>query len=274
MKALFNFLFIPILIVSVCSCSERLSDETYTIEEQNSREVSIAGNFYNKIYEIARNEVEDAESEENISLNKTEEVSEYDPCALVSFHLDTAEGCITNLTVVFNDTTCNSWGRRKYGKLKVYLNGKLDEAGTVMTIIPEGFYLEGKRIEGTMKIVHHGFNTNLMYEVTREVTDGKIWLSSNMFFTWNSKEFAEIDLFNEEVFYEMEASVTSQFGRQYDVETLDPLKSDFECGYFQSGELQLSSNWGLNQRINYGDGSCDTKAFVFQGDDSIEIELD
>ena len=141
-----------------------------------------------------------------------------------------------------------------------------------MTIIPEGFFLKGKKVEGTIVVNNLGFNQNYMYELNKKVIDGKICLNANTYFTWNSNTLIKIDFSNQEMICETNAEAINRNGRSYTAETIEPLVSGFNCRYFQSGELELKSDWGLRQILNFGDGDCDGKAILWQ--DLKEVDLD
>ncbi len=93
-----------------------------------------------------------------------------------------------------------------------------------------------------------------------EVFDGKILLNSSQRFAWNSSVLIIIDFFHQEMIYETQASLIIRNGIAYAIETIEPLISEFNCGYFQFSNPELKSDWRLHQRINFGNGDCDSKA--------------
>ena len=99
-------------------------------------------------------------------------------------------------------------------------------------------------------------------------------MTTSKFFTWDSEGVIELDFLNDVLFCTNESNAINQNGLGYTVTALDPLKSDFSCDYFQSGELQIRANWGFTQKINFGNGTCDDKADLWEGGESVEILLD
>ncbi len=269
---LFCFGYFLLFIVFSCAKEENSFDEGQ-VEIEYSDEASMANIFYSKIYQISRNEVDYIESIEEIGPDNKEHMSLNDSCAKTYYYLDSNNIFISYLEIVFNDTGCISRGRKKFGKLKVYLTGGLNEPGTFMTIIPEGFFLKGKKVEGTIVVNNLGFNQNHMLEYNKKVIDGKICLNANRYFTWNSNALIKIDFFKQEMTYETNAEAINRNGRSYTVGTIEPLVSGFNCRYFQSGELELKSDWGLHQILDFGDEDCDNKAMLWQDLKTVDLDL-
>ncbi len=271
-RFLFFSSFVALFFVFSCQKEESSFDEGQ-IETEFSEETSIANMLYAKIYQISRNEVQYIESIEEIELEDAEEINKHDSCAIISYYFDSNNVFVSYVEIIFNDTSCISRGRKKFGKLKVYLTGNLNEVGTRMTIIPKGFFLNGKKVEGTIVVNNMGFNEDYRYEYSKKVIDGKICLNANKYFTWNSNTLIILDFFHREMIYETQVDAVNRNGRAYKVETIDPLISEFDCRYFQSGELELKSDWGLRQILNFGDGDCDNKAEIWTQMRAVELDL-
>ena len=260
------------LTIFACKKEDSSFDERQ-INIEFSQETSMANIFSAKIHQISRKEIQYIESIEELALDETEEIKLHDSCAAISYFLDSNNAFVSYAEIIYNDTSCSYLGRKKFGKLKVYLTGTLNKVGTRMTIIPEGFFLNGKKVEGTIIVNNIGLNDDFLFEWRKEVFDGKIWLNSSQYFTWNSNTFITLDFFHQEMIYETEASLISRNGRTYTIETVEPLISEFNCRYFQFGELELKSDWGLHQRINFGYGDCDNKAILWEDSREVEVNL-
>ena len=272
MNKLLVFVFLPILFF--VSCAKEDYYFTGEIEEDTAKEVNSAESFFKMIYQISRQETEYAEKEKEFNLYKTGIISIIDSCAHIEYHADTIGQYISSLTITYPDTACYSSGKVKKGKLKVFITGKLNSIGTIMTIIPENFYVNSKKVEGTIKATNLTFTSDSILLVENEIQNGKIWMTTSKFFTWDSEGVIELDFLNDVLFCTNESNAINQNGLGYTVSTIDRLKSDFSCDYFQSGELQITANWGFTQKINYGNGACDDKADLWEGGKSIEILLD
>jgi len=267
-----SYPLIILLLLSLLSCKDDTLYAETIYEEDRAEEVIVATSVYNNLYLSVREEVGEIEGEEFGVLLKTEDFNAIDPCASVEYTLDSINHYVKQVVISYPDIDCYSFQRNKVGKLKVYLNGQLNQIGTVVTIIPEGFYVDGYKVEGQIKIINSGFDSDYKFHVYREVQDGKIWLEGQSFFTWNTVEYAEIDFFNEEVLYDLSAYVFSTNGQNYVVSTISPLKSGFRCEHFQSGEIEIKSN-SFKSSINFGDGTCDNKAVLWQDGSNTELVL-
>jgi hypothetical protein len=221
---------------------------------------------------VSKQETEHAEK--LIASDEQDLISISDKCASVEFYADTLSNYNFSLVINYLDSTCSSFGRQKKGKLKVYLTGALNAIGTVMTIIPERFYVNSKKVEGTIIATNVGYIADSSLLVELKVQNGKIWMTSSKFFTWNSTDSLELDNSNGSLSYISHAEALNQNGLGYTVNSTERLISDFTCDYFQSGELEIRANWGFTQKIKYGNGTCDDEAFLWEGGDSIQISLD
>ena len=261
-----------ILVFFIFSCSKDENDGANYVELDTALEVVTAAAFFKGVYEVSKQEAEQAEK--SIFSNVQGSISTIDSCALVEFYADTLRNYNFSLVINYPDSACSSVGRQKKGKLKIYLTGALNALGTVMTIIPERLYVNSKKVEGTIIATNVGYTADSSLRVELKVQNGKIWMTSSKFFTWNSTDSLELDSSTGSLHYTSHAEALNQNGLGYSVNSTERLTSDFTCDYFQSGELEIRANWGFTQKIKFGNGTCDDEAFLWEGGDSIQISLD
>lgn len=262
-----------VFALALVGCKDRLESIDPPLSEEHATDVNTAESKYSSIYALARAEVENVEDEEGFSSSKNESLNSIDPCANISYNLSADETYIKTLTITYTDNSCANNGVKKHGKLKVFLNGKLKEVGTVMTIQPELFYVNGKKVEGIVRITNEGYNNNLRYVVTKEVLNGKVWHENSAFVTWDSLEELEIDFFNRDIYYSISSVGVLANGMNFSLESTQKLKRNFDCRYVQSGEIELNVNNSFKQIINYGNGACDSQATLTQGAKSKSFPL-
>lgn len=255
------------------SCEKDRGFSEVDIETTNVTHINTIETDYSNVYLIARAEVNAVEKNNNLSLGNTEASANVDVCGEVVYIISADSSYVESLTIIYSDGTCYSGGRQKQGRLKVFLDGKLGTAGTVMTIQPELFYVDGRKIEGTIKITNVGFNSNSLYEVHKEVQNGKVWLDNVNFVTWESDEQLQIDLFNRSFNYTISANGVLTNGFHHDVTTKSNLTRNMDCRYVQSGELEITVNSNYIQSINFGWGACDSHAELWQNGLKKDIEL-
>lgn len=267
------FILLGFVSIFTLSCEKERSFSVDDIETDHVSYINTTESYYCDIYLIARAEVNAVEKDNNLSLGNTEGVGNLDVCTEVLYEISSDSSYVESLTMIYIDGACYSGGKQKQGKLKVFLDGKLGAAGTVMTIQPELFYVDGRKIEGTIKITNVGFNSNLLYEVHKEVQNGKVLIDNANFLTWDSDEQLQIDLFNRSFKYTISANGVLTNGFHYDVTTKSNLKRNMDCRYIQSGELEININSSHKQSINYGWGACDSQAELWQKGVKKDIEL-
>ncbi len=267
-----SYPLIMLLLLSILSCKDDTLYVETVYEKDRAEEVILATSVYNGLYLSVREEVRAIGGEEFVLPLKIENLNPVDPCASVEYTLDSVKHYVKQVVISYPDIDCYSFQRKKAGKLKVYLNGPLNHIRTTMTIIPEGYYVDGHKVEGQIKILNSGYDSDYKFHFYREVQDGRVWFGDQSFLIWNTIEYAEIDFSNEEVLYDLSASVFSTNGQNYVVSTISSLKSGIRCKHFQSGEMEIKSN-SFKSSINFGDGTCDNKAVLWQDGSSTELVL-
>lgn len=270
----YSQLLILIITVIFTSCKKERFIGPEIIDEAISEEVNTAYHYYSHIYHIVSSEAELLGVDGGADfLPDSLLESAVDPCANLIYHMSDDETYVKDLIIYYADTNCFSSSLKKYGTLKVHITGPIEEVGTELIIIPEDFYLDNNRIEGTIKINNKGFTPTFKFEFSQEVIDGKIWLNGFQYFTWNSQSTVLVDFFTSQMIYESVSTGLSRAGRTYSSKSLYPSKRAFDCRYFQVGELKLTAEWGLDQNVNYGNGDCDNKAELWQNGSVKPIEL-
>lgn len=264
------YLFVAIGVLS--SCGDSRDGDEEDVNTQVSQETTASDAFYNHIYAIANEEVNDAEDEEFSAVsNKTSEV---DPCADVEYYLSNDKSYIENLTIKYDDATCSYQGRSRLGKIHIHLTGRLNAIGTVMTVTLEDFYVANHKVEGTQVSTNTGLTLNYEWLIEQSISNGKVTLPNGDFLTWDSKKEITLDLINRQIIYTGSGAGTTSKGFSYSMTINDPLKMDFDCQYVQEGTITVKADGITDQTIDYGAGTCDSKATVYSGVHAIDIVLD
>lgn len=266
-----KLLLIILGVVLITSCKEDREGEDEEVNTQISQETTASDAFYNHIYTIANEEVKSAEDEE--FTNKTNQTSQIDPCADVTYYLSGTANYIENLTIEYKDGSCWYNGRNRLGKIHVHLTGRLNEIGTVMTVTLEDFYVSNHKVEGTQVSTNKGLTTNLNWLIEQTVTDGKVTLPSGDFLTWESEKDITLDLINQNLTYTGSGSGSSSTGFNYSLTITTPLYLDLGCSFVQKGKIEIDPNGFATQTIDYGNGTCDNKAVISSNGKTIEFTL-
>lgn len=269
-----KFIFVFFSILFIGSCTKGDYQFVSVPEKNTAMEVVFATHFFGSIFNRTHIEFSQAEKEQGWNEAIGQINSSTDPCAEIEYHVDTVNHYIAQLIITYPDSGCISSGKKKAGKLKIYSSGNLFADKTEMTIIPERFYINDKKVEGTIKLKNKGFNEDSLFVITQQVLDGKICLNSSSFFTWGSEEKFELDFVNRVMLLDKTVEALDRNGRAYSITTSEQLMSDFDCPYIQSGELKMNTSWGAVERLSFGTGECDNEALLKKEGESVSLQLD
>jgi hypothetical protein len=164
------------------------------------------------------------------------------------------------------------------GKIIINLSDSLINPGAIKTVFSEDLYIDSVKVELNSSHINFGKNASgnwLIYNTTNQVLtleDGTIvkqvgrdtieWLGG----------FETVDK-SDDVFKKTgSGSTTIDDSLVYSRAITSPLLYDRSCEFIKSGIVELYKN-GSSVIIDYGDGTCDSKATVTTDGTSEEINL-
>jgi len=178
-------------------------------------------------------------------------------------------------------TGCDDGGKLKKGKIIAVFSGRFKQAGTIINISFDNFYINGDKIEGTKSIVNNGPNTagNYSFTVTinhnrirtRSGTSNTSTLTAIKTITWI--ENSNTSPTDDEFFMSGSLSATDSKGRTYSYSTLEPLVKKVACLYISFGKLSINITGKPQLTLDYGTGTCDNKATISAIGKTKEITL-
>ncbi len=156
-------------------------------------------------------------------------------------------------------------GKIRAGKIMVTFTGRYREAGTIITIIPDSFYQNGNKLEGSKTVTNNGRNSNGNYNYTININNAKLTTidnkvrthSSNRNREWIAGENTRTVLDDG---YRITGNATGINANNltYTVNIIQPLIINFSCDYrITAGLLEIVPLNKLKRTINYGTGTCD-----------------
>lgn len=174
------------------------------------------------------------------------------------------------MTINYGLGTIGKDGKTRKGKIKVTWSGKYKNAGTIITITPDSFYINGNQLEGVKKIENLGRNTDGFLSYKIDVTQAKLTKIDGTVSTWNAsrnRTWIEgentIDINDDVYVITGNASGTAANGRTYSAIITKPLRADFSCIYkFTEGTFELKPTGKFTRIIDYGNGTCDNSFTV------------
>jgi hypothetical protein len=154
-------------------------------------------------------------------------------------------------------------GRIRKGKIHITYTGRYRESGSIITITPENYTVNGYQVNGTKVITNNGTNaqghTNFTINVNGSITaPGNAWSSQ-----WNSTRTrtwieGESTLTVWDDVYEITGTADgiNRDGVHYSIAITNPLRAEIGCRWIVSGTMVLSPEDYDARTIDFGDGTC------------------
>ena len=176
------------------------------------------------------------------------------------------------ITIDFGTGCTNNNGVTRKGKIVVTYTGRYRDAGTIIHIVSENYYVNANKVEIDRTVTNNGANGNgnLTFSIVadRKVTfpDGTFSSSSTNDKTreWIAGSSTPSN-FSDDVYKVTGTGThTSKKGIVYDVSTVTALTRKVACHQFTAGVVKIIRH-GQNDRygvIDFGNGDCDDEAMV------------
>lgn len=174
------------------------------------------------------------------------------------------------ITIDFGSSNCLCLDNRlRRGKIIATYSGKYKDAGTVVTIGFDNYYVNEFKIAGTKKVTNQGLNQNgkLVYKV--EVT-GQVTRPFGGTYSWNSVRYREwkegsltpINILDDVYGITGEANGTTIDGNTYTITISQELIRRMNCKWFESGKINLAPSGLPTLTLDYGSSGCDANALI------------
>lgn len=253
------------LLVLFSSCKK---DEEEDNDAAAAIDYSIANSFFNDLYKVI-----DEAADQTEGIRALECVD--------SFTIDTTASPKSILIDFGQDACTDQLGVDRRGQVLATFTGRYREEGTIITITPIDYTVDGYGLSGTKTIVNEGLNALDQPFFTVQVENGSITHPNNDFTTtWNSNTVRTwtdgVDTFflvDDEYSVTGTASGVDRNGLPYTVSVLEALEFNIVCPWIKKGRLRVSPEGKLDREVDYGNGGCDNDATLTIGDLSINISL-
>ena len=238
----------------------------------------IADTYFNDLYSVVNNSAVDNGFADLTSDNSANKTSSSD-CPVVTF--SEPPGTFPNTMTIDFGTGCTSYfGVERSGKVIAVFTGLYKDAGSVITISTEDYYVNGNHVEGTKTITNLGLNDAGNIHFSVEVADGKITLTDGSDIEFNvsrEREWLEGDTtgyINDDVY--LITGGSSGVNRDdipFTSNITDALRKEMDCHWIVSGVLEITPEGLPTRTIDYGSGACDNEATLTVGSFSSTITL-
>jgi len=282
-----NLLIVSFLFLSIIACDKDSNENVIDNTTTSSRDNTTAENMFADIKKVVEEAADDEGKTSKISNNKSGYT--FGSCASVTINPAWIDPTWPKVMEIdFGTTNCvGNYGVSRRGKLIVTLTGKYRDAGTILTIQPQNYYVNDIKVEGTKTITNDGYNSNNNLSFTVDVVNGKLTYPNNKEITWAStrtNEWVEGDtttlfthgfagICDDVYLITGSANGTNRKGEPYTVTITTPLRKEICCRWVVSGTLELVPD-GLDPRVlDFGSGTCDNQATITLNGNTFNIPM-
>jgi len=187
-----------------------------------------------------------------------------------------------SVTINFGTSNCLCADNRyRRGKIIATWTGKYRDAGTVINITFDGYYVNDNQIKGTHKTTNMGLNgaQHLVYKI--EVNGSIVKANNGGTITWVSTREREwvagsstpLNIADDTYSITGSASGTNASGEAYTISITQALVRKMSCYWFESGIVEVTPAGRLKRTLDYGNTGCDNKATVTIGNNTFNVTL-
>jgi hypothetical protein len=246
-----NSLWLLLVLTSmvIASCRrERKETLSNTITVDNST----AENLYSDLFKVV----------DNVSSNE-EGIREDEIGCIDTVIVDTVNTPHSVLIDFGTDDCAGEDGRIRKGQIYVTYTGRYREPGTVITVTPQNYTVNGYTVAGSKTVTNLGNNANGEMQFTI-VVDGSITAPGNAWTSqWSSTRTrtwvegqSTATIWDDAYEITGSASGINRNGVNYDITIISPLRAEVGCRWIVSGTMLLSPEDYDNRTIDFGSGEC------------------
>lgn len=255
----------------VYSCEKDAKDPIDT-ETQTSIDNSIAEQAFSQVFPVVH---EIGVNEEGVNKNGG---FGGDSCVNITFLGDTANfpdsGAVT-VIVDYGNGCVGKDGRVRKGIIRAVFTDKWVNAGAQVTVTLEGYSVNFVDYQGTMIATNDGNNT-----YSRTIQDG-ICKTADWTITYagthtvqQTEGYDTKDDNTDDVYkFTGNAQGTNRKGKTFATVISTPLIKRSSCKWIEEGVFEITPQDLATRIVNYGDGTCDSKATVTINGNVYEFDL-
>jgi len=273
MKTLNNIILVSLVIgltFGLGSCKKRRLNRSTVTSQDNA----IAEMAFNDAFKVT----EDAMKENGLEKSGASLSSIYNNCATVTLNPPVGDTTFPKtLTIDFGSTNCtDAYGVARRGKVIATTTGYYRDAGTVVTITTQDYYVNDYKVEGVKTVTNNGLNSNGQTYFTIDISNATITFpdgdivtyESNRVRTWvvgESTNFLNNGLngmLDDEYDITGTASGINREGRAYTMTITSPLRAAILCRWIKQGTVEIQPEDLHLRTVDFGSGDCDREATV------------
>lgn len=251
-----------LLFLVIFSCNKE--EESTPGVDQEMLQVNTEIDYVNEIdWEFTVNIAQENNTYNNKNTSSIKKTTP--PCATISIN-NTTPGVFPKIFTIDFGNGCLHNGILRKGILTITFSDYWINSGSQVTIERTNYYVNGRKIEGTVTYQNITTNTQLP-KWTRTVTNGKLTTVLGAIFTFSGTrtvqqiEGVDTIILNDNVYEVISGNhtVTRPNGTSLTATVNASLIKKFNCAYISQGKLYLLGTV-LDGILDYGDNTCDNLA--------------
>ena len=263
---LYCMLFV-LLIMSLMSCRKEREDRNKTWDNKMTVDNGTSENLFNDLFKVV----------DDVSDN-TAGIKDLEITCIDTIIVDTSASPRTVLIDFGQDDCAGADGKIRKGQIQVTYTGRYREQGTIITITPISYTINGYSINGTKTITNLGANssgqTHFSISVNGTVTaPGNAW--SATWYATRTRTWIEGEgtMQRTDDVYQISGGGggVNRNGVSYTVSITTPLRIELDCPYIVSGVVAIQPAENDLRIVNFGSGTCDNAFSVTVNGETFEL---
>lgn len=201
-----------------------------------------------------------------------------DPC-IDAITVDTASTPKVMVIDYGTDDCASSDGRVRKGILTITYTGRYRTPGTIITVAPENFSIDGYTINGSKTIVNEGLNTqgqphfsiNVSASITAPNNEWAATWNGNRTRTWTEGYNTIFNIFDDVYSITGGGTGINRNNVPYTMSIDEPLVAKVGCAWIVQGAMTIDPEQGQNRVINWGSGDCNNGLTLTVGNHEYEV---
>lgn len=222
--------------------------------------------------------IEIASNNSSFSSRTTGELSTFTSCATITVN-NTTPGVFPKIFTVDFGTGCTQNGVTRSGILTITLSGYVMANGSTMTIERNNYYVNLKKIEGTVVYTNQTTNASVP-QWSRTVTNGKVTFPNGAVFTHYGtrtvRQTAGVTtaILGDNIYEVISGThtVNRPNGSTLTSTVIQPLIKKYACNYISQGQLNLQGTI-LDGVLDFGNNECDNLATYYHNPNGITYNV-
>lgn len=169
------------------------------------------------------------------------------------------------MTLDFGAVNCTANnGRQRRGRIEVSFTGRYRDAGTVITITPQGYFVNDNQVQGTKTVTNQGLDENghlhfsIVVNGSLTAADGSWTATHQAQRTRTWIEGSNTPQLSDDVYLITGGgSGVNRNGGAYTVSITSALRVALSCAWITQGTVQITPANRPVRTIDYGSGACD-----------------